>query len=266
MTPLPLALLGWAALAAAMLVVWLRQVRTRDASTVDVVWTFGLGGLGVLYALLAEGWAPRRALVGLLAACWALRLGSHLGRRVARAEEEDPRYAELRREKGAGFDRFAFWFFQVQALQATVQSLAFLLLCVSAAEPMWRWVDVLGLAIGLSGIVGESVADRQLAAWKRDPAQRGRTCRAGLWRYSRHPNYFFEWVHWCAYPVIGIGLPWGGLLWLAPAIMLFLLLRVTGIPPAEARALASRGDDYRRYQAATNAFFPGPPRPEPPTV
>ena len=96
--------------------------------------------------------------------------------------------------------------------------------------------------------------------WRAAPAHRGRTCRAGLWRYSRHPNYFFEWIHWLVYPVIGIGLPYGGALWLAPALMLFLVLRVTGIPPTEEQALRSRGADYRDYQETTSAFVPWPPK------
>ena len=111
-----------------------------------------------------------------------------------------------------------------------------------------------------AGRVGESVADRQLSAWRADPANRGRTCRAGLWGYSRHPNYFFEWIHWLAYPTLAVGLPYGWVAWFAPALMLYLVLKVTGIPPTEAQSLRSRGDDYRAYQRTVNAFFPGPRR------
>ena len=112
----------------------------------------------------------------------------------------------------------------------------------------------------ISSIWGETVADRQLRTWRRDPHNQGRTCRTGLWSYSRHPNYFFEWLHWLVYPVMAIGLPWGWTLWVAPAVMLYLVLEVTGIPPTEAQSIRSRGEDYRTYQQTTNAFFPGPRR------
>ncbi len=119
-------------------------------------------------------------------------------------------------------------------------------------------------ALWMFAVLGESLADRQLAAWRSDPDNRGRTCRAGLWRYSRHPNYFCEWLIWCAFATIASAAPLGWLAWMAPGVMLFLILKVTGIPPTEARALRSRGDDYRRYQQSTSAFFPWPPKQESP--
>jgi len=103
------------------------------------------------------------------------------------------------------------------------------------------------------------MADRQLAAWREDPANAGRTCRAGLWAWSRHPNYFFEWLHWLAYPLLAVGLPLGWTVWFVPALMLLLVLKVTGIPPTERRSLERRGDDYRAYQRSTSAFIPMPP-------
>ena len=112
------------------------------------------------------------------------------------------------------------------------------------------------------GVIGETVADRQLLAFKRDPAHRGRTCRAGLWRYSRHPNYFFEWVLWCGFGAFGLTGPLGWLGLAAPFLILFTILFETGIPPTEAQALASRGEDYRRYQRTTRAFVPWPPPPD----
>jgi steroid 5-alpha reductase family enzyme len=110
------------------------------------------------------------------------------------------------------------------------------------------------------GLPGEAVADAQLARCKRDPSRRGRTCREGLWRYSRHPNYFFEWVIWVGFFVVALGSPWGWTTVIAPALMLHLLLHVTGIPAAEAASLRSRGDEFRHYQQTTSAFVPWPPR------
>ena len=109
--------------------------------------------------------------------------------------------------------------------------------------------------------MGETAADRQLEKFREDPSQRGRTCRAGLWRYSRHPNYFFEWLMWMAYALFAIGSPpWGWLTLGCPAVMLYLLFKVTGIPATEAQALRSRGDDYRQYQQTTNIFVPWFPK------
>lgn len=253
---LPLA--GLAALALVMGLAWSRQRRTRNAGIVDVLWSAGLGVLAVVYAALADGWAPRRWLVAVLAGIWSARLTLHLAKRVL-GESEDGRYAALRRDLGPRFDRWMFFFFQAQAVLAVLLSLAFLLLCL-ADEEGWRVWDALAVLAWVVSLAGESMADRQLREWRADPANRGRTCRAGLWRYSRHPNYFFEWLHWFVYPLMGVGLAFGWALWLAPALMLFLILKVTGIPPTEEQSLRSRGDDYRAYQRTTNAFFPGPPR------
>jgi len=253
-----LPLWGLLGLVLAMSLAWRRQRRTGNAGVVDVLWTFGIGLLAVLYALAADGWGPRRLLVGVLAGAWSARLGWHLAVRVA-SEQEDGRYANLRRRLGQRFDGWMFWFFQAQAALAVLLSLAFLVPSLATA-PGWRPQDGLAVALWLLSIGGESLADRQLRLWRANPANRGVTCRAGLWRYSRHPNYFFEWIHWTVYPVLSIGLPYGWTLWFAPLLMLFLVLRVTGIPPTEEQSLKSRGEDYRDYQRTTNAFFPGPPR------
>lgn len=253
-----LPLLLWAILAAGMGAAWARQRRTKNAGIVDVLWSAGLGIAAVLYAALADGWGPRKVLVAGLVGLWSARLTWHLAQRVG-SEDEDGRYAELRDELGANTDRWFFWFFQAQALLDVLLSLVFLRL-VTAPVDAWRVQDLAGAALFLVAQGGEAIADRQLAQWRANPENRGRTCRAGLWRYSRHPNYFFEWIHWIAYAVMGIGLAGWPFLWLAPAAMLFLVLKVTGIPPTERQALRSRGADYRRYQEETNAFFPGPAR------
>ena len=241
-----------------MIFAWMRQKKTRNAGVVDVIWTISLGALAIYYALLTDGWAPRRVLVALLAGLWSGRLALHLIQRVW-SEPEDGRYRALRESWGSNFDQKMFWFFQAQALLSVLLSLVFLFLCLSP-EAGWRWSDAFAIALWALSILGEGIADRQLARWRSNPDNRGRTCRAGLWRYSRHPNYFFEWLHWLVYPVLGFGLAGGWALWIAPAAMLFFILKVTGIPPTEERAVQSRGDDYRQYQRTTNAFFPGPPR------
>lgn len=238
--------------------VWWRQRATGNAGAVDLVWTASIGFLAVAYAMASPGWLPRRVLVAVLVGAWSARLSAHLWIRL-RTEREDGRYAALRRTLGARFDLWIFWFFQVQAVLAVVLSLLFLPL-VQLELPGWRVWDLVAVALWVVSIAGETLADGQLRAWRSDPANAGRTCRRGLWGYSRHPNYFFEWLHWLVYPVLGIGLPYGALLWGAPALMLYLILKVTGIPPTEEQSLRSRGADYRAYMRTTNAFFPGPPR------
>ncbi len=249
---------GLAGTSVALAVGWLRQRGTRNAGIVDVLWAASLGVLALAYAAFGDGWAPRRALVAVLAGAWSARLTLHLARRVG-SEREDGRYAELRRKLGGRFDRWMFVFFQAQAVLASALALVFLVPSF-AEHASWRIWDALAVVLWVVALTGESLADRQLRAWRVDPANRGRTCRTGLWRFSRHPNFFFEWLNWIAYALLGIGLSFGWALWLAPALMLFLIVRVTGIPPTEEQALRSRGDDYRAYQRTTSAFFPWPPR------
>ena len=121
--------------------------------------------------------------------------------------------------------------------------------------------DIAAVVVFLVSILGEAIADQQLARFRGEPANRGQVCRDGLWRYSRHPNYFFEWLHWFAYPLMAVGLgPIGWVTLLGPIVMLIFLLKITGVPPTEARALQSRGERYREYQRTTNAFFPWIPK------
>lgn len=259
-------LLGWCGCIGVMFALWLWATARRDASSVDVAWSALLGAVGVGFALTLDGPPQRRWLLGIIVGVWSVRLAGHLLiDRVLKAREEDGRYQELRASWGSAANRNFFVFFQAQGLLVAVLSLPFLIAARGPAQP-----GVLDLCAGLLwfvGIAGEAAADRQLAAWRADAANRGRTCRAGLWKYSRHPNYFFEWLMWCAYALLGTAAVagdaawwWAAACWTAPAIMLFSILKVTGIPPTEARALKSRGDDYRAYQRTTSAFFPWFPK------
>jgi steroid 5-alpha reductase family enzyme len=117
-------------------------------------------------------------------------------------------------------------------------------------------LEYAGIALWLVAVIGESIADAQLAAFKRDPANRGHVCQRGLWNYSRHPNYFFEWFVWVAWAVYALASPFGWLAMICPVLMLVFLLRVTGIVATEAQALRSRGEEYVRYQQSTSAFVP----------
>jgi len=234
---------------------WAIQLRTRDASTVDLGWTILVVGGAVAAAFLGDGDPWRRAAVAGLASVWALRLGFHLlTDRVLAGRGEDGRYRALREHWGTRAPRYFLLLYLGQAAVAALFVAP--LTAAMRGGPLDGWA-ALGLVVWLAAVAGESVADRQLARFRADPANRGAVCRAGLWRYSRHPNYFFEWVHWWAYVLIGQAAP---LTLLGPAVMLLFLFRVTGIPYTERQALKSRGERYREYQRTTSAFVPWPPR------
>jgi steroid 5-alpha reductase family enzyme len=259
---LTLILQGWLAAAAVMLVLWCVQLRTRNAGIVDVGWAGVTGGLAVLHAALGEGDEGRRWLLAILGAVWGGRLAWYLWRDRIWRQPEEGRYVTLRRKWSPRPDLAFLVFFQAQALAAVVLSAPFAL-AATADAALPAVTDLVALALVAIGVLGESLADRQLAAFKREPTSRGRTCRRGLWRYSRHPNYFFEWILWCGFGCLGLVAAGGWLGLAAPLVILLSILFVTGIPPTEAQALASRGDDYRAYQRTTSAFVPWPPRRDP---
>jgi steroid 5-alpha reductase family enzyme len=254
-------------MSAVMAAGWAFVVRTHNAGWTDVFWTFGAGMAGVACALIplpGQAWpSARQGLVAVLVAIWAVRLGLYIAHRVS-ISPEDARYARLRQEWGPKFNRRAFGFLQIQAPATALLSLSIL---VAARRPFpteIRLLDLAGVGILAFAIVGETLADRQMRRFKADPANHGKVATLGLWGWSRHPNYFFEWLGWLAYPVIAIDLtgayPQGWLALAGPAFMYAILTRVTGVPPLEAAMLRSKGEAYRAYQARTSAFIPLPPR------
>ncbi|OQW53544.1 MAG: hypothetical protein A4S14_16055 [Proteobacteria bacterium SG_bin9] len=258
-----------ASLAVLMAGAWVIQQRTGNSGWVDTIWTFSLGLVGAGSALWPiVGAAPnaRQWLVAVLVAIWSIRLGSHIAIRSA-GIHDDPRYAEYSRQWGADAPRKMFIFLQNQAL-GTVPLVFSIFIAARYPLETLRVQDYLGVLILLIGIVGEAVSDAQLKRFRTDPANKGKVCDIGLWKLSRHPNYFFEWFGWLAYPVIAISLnyplqyPWGFAALLAPLFMYWILVYVTGIPPLEEQMQRSRGDAYRAYQARTSKFFPLPPKAE----
>lgn len=249
-------------MSAVMAAGWAVQRRADDSGWVDVFWTFGTGLCGVLVALwpTSEGVAFRQLLVASMAAVWSLRLGLYVAFRVAKGRE-DARYTRLREAWDETYQRRLFWFTQAQAPASGLLCIS-IALAAHQATPHWRWSDGLGLAILVGAVVGESIADAQLAAFRADPANRGRINDLGLWAWSRHPNYFFEWIGWLAYPVIAVD-PGRPLNWLSiagPALMYLVLTRFTGAPYLEAHMAQSRGPAWADYAGRTPAFFPRPPR------
>ena len=241
---------------------WLVQQRTGNSGWVDTIWTFALGLVGAAGALWPIAGQPptiRQWLVAALVAIWSLRLGVHIAIRTA-GISDDPRYAAFAREWGSGAPRRMFIFLQNQALGTIPLAFAIFVAAHVPGETL-RLQDFIGVAILLIAIAGEALADRELKRFREDPANKGRVCDVGLWRWSRHPNYFFEWFGWLAYPVIALSsdYPWGLATLLAPIFMYWILVYVTGIPPLEEQMLRSRGDRYRDYQLRTSRFFPLPP-------
>ena len=252
-------------LSALMAMAWMVQQRTGNSGWVDTTWTFSVGAVGTGSALWPiAGAAPnaRQWLVAALVAIWSLRLGAHIAVRTA-GISDDPRYAAFAREWGADSPRRMFVFLQNQGL-GSIPLVFAIFVTARFPDQALRLQDYLGALILFVGIAGEAVADAQLKSFRDEPANNGLVCDAGLWRWSRHPNYFFEWFGWLAYPVIAIAsgdplsYPWGFAALLAPAFMYWILVHVTGIPPLEAQMLRSRGERYRDYQARTSAFFPMP--------
>jgi steroid 5-alpha reductase family enzyme len=250
-----------------MALAWMVQQRTGDSGWVDTIWTFAVGLVGAGSALWPIGSAApnaRQWLVAALVAIWSLRLGVHIALRTA-GISDDPRYAAFARDWGVDSPRKMFTFLQNQGFGSIPLVFA---IFVAARFPhdVLRLQDYLGELILFVGIAGEALADAQLKNFRADPANKGRVCDAGLWRWSRHPNYFFEWFGWLAYPVIACSpsypllYPWGWATLLAPLFMYWILVHVTGIPPLEAQMLRSRGERYRDYQARTSTFFPLPPQ------
>jgi len=258
---LRLTLLAAAVTLTMMAGLWAWHFRLKDAGIVDPGWSAGIGLVSLLYAVLGPGWLPRRAAVAAMGLVWSVRLTVHLARRMHGMPEEG-RYRALRAEwsgKGARVSRRFLLFFLFQGLLDVFLSLP-MLLAVLNPEPHFTGWEVAGASLWLVSIAGESLADAQLTAFKRNPASRGKTCEDGLWRYSRHPNYFFEWLVWMAWFVFALGSSHGVFAALCPALMLYFLLRVTGIPATEEQALRSRGEEYRRYQRTTSAFVPWFPK------
>jgi steroid 5-alpha reductase family enzyme len=248
---------GWALLAIGFALLWVWHLRLRNAAVVDAGWACGVPLLAAWYAYrLPSG--PAAWLMAALAALWGFRLAGYLLAVRVIGQPEEGRYAELRRRWKTSLPAKFFVFFQAQALLDVVLSVPFLLV---ARQPRdIGLIEIAGAVVWLVGVAGEATADAQLARFKRDPANRGRVCDTGLWRYSRHPNYFFEWLVWVGYAVAASGAPFGWLAWIAPALILVFLFRVTGIPETEAQSLRSRGDAYRRYQETTSVFVPLPVR------
>jgi steroid 5-alpha reductase family enzyme len=257
MNTVELFLYAWLGAALIMALLWAIQLKTENAGTVDVAWSFMTALVGSLLILFdnTPDSARQYIIIGL-ALIWGFRLGSHLYSRVMH-EVEDSRYRFMRQASGKHAALAMFIFFQLQATWTLLFALPFWAAAQNTTAGL-TVLDIVGILIWCIAIGGETISDRQLAQFRNNPANKGKVCQTGFWQYSRHPNYFFEWLHWLAYVFIGFYSGYWWLTLLGVVIMFVFITRITGIPYAEKQSLRSRGQAYVDYQKSTNAFFPWP--------
>ena len=256
MTAPMLWLIALPAILALGLLAWAIATARHNVGLVDIFWSLFFLISAAAYALVTPAPGPRAWLVLALVTAWALRLAGYLAARNWNAPE-DHRYRAIRARNEPGFAwKSVYLVFGLQAVLAWLIA-APLAVAMQGPEPLGPW-DALGAALALFGIAFEALADAQLARFKTDPANGGRVMAQGLWRYTRHPNYFGEFCVWWGLYFVALG---AGGWWtvFSPLLMTVLLLKVSGVALLE-QDIVERRPSYRDYAARTNAFFPGPPR------
>jgi steroid 5-alpha reductase family enzyme len=239
-----------------MALVWLWSYKIKNAGVVDIFWSYNFPVIAIILYLFAPGYEPRKLLICTMAVVAGLRLGTHLAIRIVKhLYEEEPRYAQIRKEWGKNAEPKMFGFFQMQAVSNVLLAIPFFIVTLNTS-PEILGIEYTGFVLWMISVLGEAIADQQLANFKKDPANKGKVCDTGLWGYSRHPNYFFEWLMWLSYFVFAMGSPYGYIAIISPAIILYLLLKVTGIPTTEAQSLRTKGDAFKRYQERVSVFVP----------
>ena len=251
-----MSLVASAAVAAVMCGFWLLSLRLRDASIADIAWGLVFVVVAWVGFTLGEG-EPAMLLAALMTTIWGLRLAVYIGLRN-RGHGEDRRYTAMRARRPGKFWIWSlFGVFLLQGLLAMIVSLPLQSLAVSDNGAIGI-VCLAGVGVFLFGLGFEAIGDAQLSAFRRDPASQGEVMDAGLWRYTRHPNYFGDAVVWWGLWLVAVG--GGAGLWtaLGPALMTYLLLRVSGVAMLESD-IAERRIGYAAYVQRTSAFFPRPP-------
>lgn len=251
--------LNLAVVSAGMVLLWVVSLRLRDVSIVDIAWGAAGALIAILSLLLGHGPLPRRILVSSMAAFWGIRLALHIGLRK-RGKGEDFRYAAWRAEHGKAFPlRSLFSVFLLQAFLIWAISAPVQLASFTAQGQAFGALHLLGLTVWIVGFFLEWVADQQLKSFLAKPENRGQVMDRGLWKYSRHPNYFGESLIWGGIFLVAASVPWGWVTAFSPFLMTFFLVKVSGVPLLE-EALAARREGYRDYIARTSMFFPWPPK------
>ena len=235
-------------------IVWAICVRVGNYGFLDVAWSYGVAILAPLFAFFSPGPAARKWLLAAIGMAWSMRLGTYVLRRVLRHHpDEDPRYEKLR-QRWHGPGKFLL-FFEVQAVMVALFALPFLYASFDAS-PVVSPLTIAGALISLLSLCGEGLADLEMQRFKADPANKAQVCQRGLWRYSRHPNYFFESIVWWGFFLAALPSPYGWATIICPLLMLYFLFQVTGIPLTEEYSIKSKGEAYRAYQQTTSVFIP----------
>jgi steroid 5-alpha reductase family enzyme len=252
-----------AAVAVLMTIGWLVSLPGRNVTVVDSLWGLGFVVTAWVTFSLTDGYAGRRWLVTLLTTLWGLRLALHLSIRNW-GKGEDPRYGKWRTASGGSFWWVSlFKVFWLQAFVLWVVALVVQVPQVASRPAQFTVFDGLGAAVWLVGFVFESVADWQLYRFKADPRSRGQVMDRGLWRYSRHPNYFGEFLIWWGLFGISLSVPGGWWTVVSPVLITLVLLKMTGVPLTESTTMERR-PGYRDYMRRTPTFFPWFPRKDAP--
>jgi steroid 5-alpha reductase family enzyme len=234
--------------------------RIKNYGIVDILWSYAFGLLVLICFFLAKGSNNRKILITALVLVWSIRLGTHLLIRVSNHHpKEDTRYSQLRLDWSENLVFKMACFFQIQAISVIILSIPFYIISQNTTKGLNSF-EILGSSIWIIGVAGESLADIQLAQFKKVPGNRHEVCNQGLWKYSRHPNYFFEWIIWVSYFIIACGSPYGWISIISPITILYLLLTKTGVPMAEKQSLISKKEKYAAYQKTTSVFFPWFPK------
>jgi len=253
---LKLILLSLAACSLVMMIIWAWATRINNAGVVDIFWSFNFPVIGLIVFMFGDGFGLRREILLAMIVLWGMRLGIYLLIRVgSHLKEEEGRYKQLRHEWAPNANAKFFGFFQMQAFSNVFLAIPFFLISVNP-KPELSLLEYLGTGLWALSLLGEASADAQLKRFKKLPTSKGKVCDQGLWKYSRHPNYFFEWMIWVSYFIFACASPWGWISIVCPLTILFLILKVTGIPMTEEQSIRSRGDLYREYQRTTSAFVP----------
>lgn len=242
-----------------MFITWLVAMKIDNYSIVDAVWSYNFPLIALLLFFIADGSVERKLLTLLAVVLWAGRLGTHLLIRImGHLDHEDGRYLTLREDYGDNLKFRFLMFYFMQAASNVFLAIPFFILMTSNQE--MQVIEWIGIGVWAIAFIGEAASDRQLAAFKKDPNNKGKVCNVGLWSWSRHPNYFFEFMIWVGFATFCLASPMGWLAWICPASILFLLLKVTGIPLTEQQSIKSKGQAYLEYQKSTSMFVPLPPK------
>ncbi len=250
---LSIPLISWAAVAVIMIIIYLWALKIKNNGIVDIFWAFNFTVIAAIIWYLADGDPQRVNLVCGLAGLWSLRLGIYLLNRVGgHIKEEEGRYKQLRTEWN---DTKFFFFFQMQAFSNVMLAIPFFIIALNKNTEI-SIIEYIGAGLWLLCIIGEGVSDWQLAYFKKKPGNKGKVCQYGLWNYSRHPNYFFQFSIWVSVLIFALPSPYGWLAAICPLSIGYLIFKVTGIPMTEEQAVRSKGEAYKEYQRTTSAFVP----------